>query len=387
MQLGQNVLILDDEPQVAEYLATVAEDLGFGVTATHDIEQFKFALHNYAPDLITLDLQMPELDGIEVLRLLEQRACEAKILLISGTDKRTLATAEELGRSLDLNMFGTLQKPILLPTLREHLVRCSKVDVVLTEKELQRAIREGRVFAEFQPIVRRCADGHWEIKEVEALARLRRLDGGVIYPNEFIGHAERWGLLDALTDVVLEDAIRQLRIWNDSGLDLAVAVNLSASMLIDSVLPDRIALLMQHYELDSSKLTLEITETAVMAPNRHTMEVLSRFRLKGFGLAVDDFGTGHSSLQKLYRMPFSELKIDRSFVTDAMVRDEARTIVEATILLAHKLGMGVCAEGVENEETFEFLRAAGCEKMQGYFFDKPVSADRLLELAREWRRD
>ena len=201
-----------------------------------------------------------------------------------------------------------------------------------------------------------------------------------------IGVAERSGLLSAMTRSLLEQVVAQLQLWERRGLCLSAAVNLSPSTLTDSTLPDYLSSLMQKHGLGTSRLTLELTESAAVQNQSLAMEILSRLRILGFGLSIDDFGTGYSSLEQLYRMPFNELKIDRFLVREIGVRREAEVIIETIISLGQKLNLDVCAEGVESRGVVEFLCAAGCDKLQGFYIGRPASPGALLHRAREFEQ-
>ena len=168
--------------------------------------------------------------------------------------------------------------------------------------------------------------------------------------------------------------MEQNAVWAEKGLFLNIAVNIAPGFLTDVKFPDKLAVLQRKYGVDSSRLTLEITETAAMQNIEVTMDILARLRLKGVELSIDDFGTGYSSLKQLFYMPFSELKIDRSFVQEITGSSEARTIVKAMIQLAHNLNMIACAEGVESQDALEFLESVGCNAIQGFLICEPVSA-------------
>jgi len=198
-------------------------------------------------------------------------------------------------------------------------------------------------------------------------------------PDNFIGLAEESGLLGALTDGMLQQVAEHIARWNRQGHRLRAAVNLSPLLLTDSKLPDRLERLLQKHQVDNSQLILEVTENVVIEYKPATIEILNRLRFKNFGLAIDDFGTGYSSLEQLYRMPFDELKIDRSFIERFNGNKDIRIIIEAIVMLGQKLGMEVCAEGVETAESFEFLAETGCNKQQGYLIGKPLPAAELDE--------
>ena len=207
---------------------------------------------------------------------------------------------------------------------------------------------------------------------VEALIRWHHPERGLVSPDAFVPIAERTGLIRPLTLWVLEAAIRQCAAWRRSGLDLRVAVNLSASSLVDADTPDAIERFLRLWALPPGYLQLEITETTAMADPARTFAVLARLDALGVDLSVDDFGTGYSSLAYLRRLPVRELKIDRSFVSNMATDPNDKAIVLATIDLGHNLGLRVVAEGVEDEDTLRELTCRGCDLVQGYLFSKPL---------------
>ena len=206
-------------------------------------------------------------------------------------------------------------------------------------------------------------------------------------PNSFIPLAEETGLIRALTDSVLREALEQIAVWSKQGLDTNIAVNMAPQLLTDIEFPDRLLRLMSQYDVESSCLSLEITETASVEDSETMMDILARLRLNGIKLSMDDFGTGYASMKQLFGMPFSELKIDRSFVLEIPVSSDARTMVKTMIQLAENLGMTACAEGVESQDVLDFLELAGCHSIQGYFICKPVSANEFLEFVQAWSRN
>jgi EAL domain-containing protein (putative c-di-GMP-specific phosphodiesterase class I) len=179
-------------------------------------------------------------------------------------------------------------------------------------------------------------------------------------------------------------AAGQRACWKQQGLETSVAVNVSALEVVDLAFPERVFDLLQTWRLDASDLVLEVTETGAMEDVVRAADVLTRLRLRGLSISLDDFGTGYSSLVWLHRLPFSELKVDRSFVADLGRTAEADILVTAIVELAHHLGLEVCAEGVETPGAWELLRALGCERAQGYLVSPPLSGDDLLGWARAW---
>jgi EAL domain-containing protein (putative c-di-GMP-specific phosphodiesterase class I) len=292
-------------------------------------------------------------------------------------DPRTLSTASQLGEVLGLHMSATLQKPIAMHALRRELRRVMHESQPVTTVRLAAAIESGKIRPHYQPQVTRDEDGGWSITEVEALARWHQPDGTVLMPDNFIGLADENDLLKSLTDSMLNQVVEQISRWNKKGIRLRAAVNLSPSLLTDSEFPDELERLMQRHEVDNRQLVLEVTEHVVIEYSASTIEVLGRLRVKNFGLAIDDFGTGYSSLEQLYRMPFDKIKIDRSFIKRAVSSKDMRIIIEAIVLPGHKLGMSVCAEGVETQSAFDFLASTGCDQQQGFLIGRPVSASEL----------
>jgi EAL domain-containing protein (putative c-di-GMP-specific phosphodiesterase class I) len=256
--------------------------------------------------------------------------------------------------------------------LRELLARVLTAKTTLLVDDLPHAIGADQLFLEYQlKLDCRLA----RITGVEALARWRHPTLGLVQPAEFIPLAEESDLIHRLTDWVVATAATQIAAWHAENSALEVAVNISARNLEDLDFPDRLHQHCQDAGIDCALMTLELTETGAMSEAVQTMDVLTRLRLKGFKLSIDDFGTGYSSLTQLQRMPFSEVKIDQSFVIQMMDNEGCRVIVENVIDLARKLGLKSVAEGVENEATLRSLMARGCDGAQGNHLSRPVAAD------------
>jgi EAL domain-containing protein (putative c-di-GMP-specific phosphodiesterase class I) len=378
------LLVIDDQPDLCEFISEAALSLGFETMAVTEPDAFRRAVQDFQPTVVVLDLQMPGADGIELLRYLGERGSKAQVLVASGMDQRVLATAEQIGRSQGLSMLGALQKPILLNDLEATLRRCLRGDTPVTPAALAAALDKREILVHYQPKATRVAPGKWIVEGVEALARWQHPTLGFISPARFIPLAEKNGLIRRLTEQVLEMSLAQCRTWDAAGLQLSVAVNLSPQLLNDLSFPDQVARMAAQVGADARRVIFEVTESAAMFDPGTTMDVLTRMRVKNFGLSIDDFGTGYSSLKQLYLMPFSELKIDTSFVRDVFAHEDARTMVETMILLAHKLRLTACAEGVESQEVLDFLDAADCDRAQGYFIGRPMLGTALEVAVREW---
>jgi diguanylate cyclase (GGDEF)-like protein len=250
--------------------------------------------------------------------------------------------------------------------------------------ELRRAIEHDELVLHYQPKIDLAADAGAAVA-AEALVRWQHPQRGLIPPAEFIPLAEHTGLMRPLTLWVLETALRQARDWRAQRLDVAIAVNLSATNLADVALPDDVEALLARFAVAPERLTLEITESTAMADPTRASAVLRRLDEIGVGLAIDDFGTGHSSLAYLRSLPVTELKIDRSFVMNMSADAGDAVIVRSTIDLGHNLGLRVVAEGVEDEQALEWLTEHGCDLVQGYGISRPLPAARLPDWHHAWR--
>lgn len=245
---------------------------------------------------------------------------------------------------------------------------------------LQTAIKEDQLQLHYQPKISLVEN---KVVSVEALIRWYHPELGWIFPEQFIPIAENSGLINEVTNWVIEKAFKQWREWQDAGLNIQIAINLSARDLINSDLPKYIAELSDKYEMFGDGIKAEITESALMYNPDLVTEIMSDPDMQRLKFSIDDFGTGYSSLSYLKQLPVSEVKIDRSFVSDMVTDDNDANIVKAVIDLVHNLGYTVVAEGVENIETLKQLRLLGCDEAQGYLFSKAIPAEELMEKLKE----
>jgi diguanylate cyclase (GGDEF)-like protein len=240
--------------------------------------------------------------------------------------------------------------------------------------ELRRAIDRKELILHYQP---KAALSDGKIVGVEALVRWQHPDRGQLFPDEFVPLAERTGLIGELTLTVLEQALTQLRAWQRSGLELNIAVNLSARDLLDLELPATIERMLKTNKVQANQLGLEITESVILSDPLRAHAVLKQLSAMGIQLAIDDYGSGYSSLGYLKRLPVNEIKIDRSFVMNMEQDENDAVIVRSTIELGRNLGLTVIAEGVENESVWTQLKALNCDLAQGYYLTRPIPASQL----------
>ena len=385
MTVTENVnrlLVLDSDSGVVEAITEIATGLDYSVASTTRSVDFISLFDSFRPSLIILQADSPNGGALDLVGRLGSRGCKAPILLL-GVDDAAVASAEALGASVGLAMLGRLKKPIAMKQLVANLLASRKPDRALDAADLERGIAAGEVAPYYQPKASLKRNG-WIIDGVEALARWHHPRLGVVMPDEFVPLAERTGLIGALTNRVLDIALKQVHEWNVAGLKLSCAVNLPPALVMDPTFPDRVAAVLRQHELDGDRLVLEITETAMMQNPTTTMDVLTRLRVGRVGLSLDDFGTGYSSLTQLHQMPFDELKIDKSLVTNVPRSREANTMVGSLIELGHNLGLKICAEGVESKEALDMLAVLRCDRCQGYVISRAVPAREIGTIVTNW---
>jgi EAL domain-containing protein (putative c-di-GMP-specific phosphodiesterase class I) len=247
--------------------------------------------------------------------------------------------------------------------------------------ELARALANDELRLDYQPKVDLMSG---RLVGVEALVRWQHPVRGLLGPDLFIPLAEESNLIGDLTRWVMRTSVGQWRRWHDVGLDISIAVNFSGRNLDEIDFPDVLEDFCQASDVPCSQFVIEITETATAADEIKMMDIATRLRLKGFRISIDDFGTGYSSLVQLQRLPFSEMKIDKSFVIQCVDAGESLIIVKSIIDLAHNLNLKVIAEGVETLATLELLRRLGCDLVQGYYIGRPMEGRRLPEWVVAW---
>lgn len=386
------ILVLDDELFIQKLIIHTLNNLGFTevIACSNGHAALQLIDHpQNRPNIILCDLNMPEMDGIEFLRRLVEHRYTGSLILVSGESDRILHTVEKLVWAHHIPLLGCLNKPVSPTALAALLHQWSPPahgQLPDTEKAydvaaLRKAIDQGELVNYYQPKVE-VASGR--VVGVETLVRWQHPKDGLVLPDHFIGMAEENGLIDDLTRVVLVNALRHARAWQDTGYPLLVAINISMNNLASLNFVDFVTAQADLAGVAPQDVLLEITESRLMQDLRAPLEILTRLRLKRFQLSIDDFGTGHSSLSQLRDIPFNELKIDRGFVHGAWHNDTVRAIYDASLSLAKHLGMEVVAEGVEDLDDWNLLRRTGCDLAQGYFIAKPMPAADLLNWLQSW---
>jgi EAL domain-containing protein (putative c-di-GMP-specific phosphodiesterase class I)/FixJ family two-component response regulator len=391
-----HALVIDDEAFMRKLLERQLQSVGCSRVTCFASGQDALAqirTTDTPVDLVLCDLQMPVMDGIEVVRHLGQMGYRGALVLVSGEDTRTLVVAEKLARAHGIRVPGVLHKPVK-PEQLKALIELTQAPVQaprspadrpkLGAADLTQALAKGQLVNHYQPKV--CLQTG-RVVGMEALVRWAHPDHGLIYPDVFIAMAEEHGLIDELTRVVLAGpggALRHLRGWMDRGLELHVAVNVSMDNLHDLSLPDFVASAAHEAGVGLGHLVLEITESRLNNDLVCASDILARLRLKRLRLSIDDFGTGYSSFVQLNDLPFDELKVDKRFVNNACRSHAQDSILQASSNLARNLSMTITGEGVETEDDWRHLQLRGCHLAQGYWIARPMAADMVPVWMARW---
>ncbi len=386
-------LILEDnlfQRMVAEQTVS-SFNVGSIINAQNSEQALQMLDNTGAVDIVVCDLDIPGMDGIRFIRCLAEQQLARAVIILSDMEAALIRTVQDMAQADGLRVLGHTPKPMTRPRLRELLEYffvsldnhqpSATSERIFTEAELEHAINENQFVLYYQPKVLLKSG---RMISVEALSRWHHPEVGLVMPIHFIPTMESSGLIAPMTDNMIDLALDQIQQWQEQGRNISVGVNLSPVILSDTDLPDRLVHKTRARHIPPELLNLEITENSLMQNAALCLETLARLKLYGFALAIDDFGTGYSSMQQLNRIPFSELKIDRSFVANAC-RDQAhRAIVEANINLAHNLNMQTVAEGVETLEDWQLLHELNCDQAQGFFISKALPTEQFADWEQQW---
>ncbi len=398
MTTASTLLIDDDPTQIAilrAYLASMKLD---GVVDASDARD---ALKWFAPGsdadirLVFTDLGMPNMDGFEFLKHLAKIEFVGDVVIISGHENILLESAASLGKMYGLSIKGQIRKPMTKqaldrlftemdqPMVRDRLAKPSG----LTREQLTAAIANKKIFPFYQPKVDLL---NGRIVGAEALARWKLDNGNQISPGDFIPFAESCGLIKEVSVLILDSVLADIAENRDSWGDKKIAINLPPEMIRDTSLPDLLVERLERYDISSENICIEITEGGVLDFDPMSVEVLSRLRIKGFDISIDDFGTGAANISNLKVFPYSEMKIDQSFINNVLTDAFSAETVRTSISLARQLGLRIIAEGIENEEVLQYAKARGIDQAQGFLFSRPVPAEAITEMFKSplsWIRD
>ncbi|GGX98447.1 diguanylate phosphodiesterase [Litchfieldella qijiaojingensis] len=369
-------LIIDDDMEIQSLLGSLLVRRGFEVDTADGLQDLAYQPERLDVELILLDFDLGTFTGLDVMHFLQDLGLRSNVALLSGCGKGMVTHILHTGRSQGLRMLGHLPKPIRIKALDALLARGITQQTALPRAELERAITEHELVLAYQPKLE-LATGH--VIGVEALVRWQHPTLGMISPDRFIPLAEESELILPLTWQVFDMALDLLRRWRSQGIELDMAVNLSPRLLRVPDFLSRIDRSLAHHGVDWQGLTIELTENAGIQCFSYARHLLGALRDHGCRLALDDFGTGYSSMTQLYRLPFDELKVDRSFVSLSDKDKEAQAITRTIVDLGKRLHLDVVGEGIETLAHVRLLEEAGCTSGQGYLFARPMPENELTQ--------
>jgi len=382
------MVVLDDDPAILRTIGIMARRLGMQAITCSTLEEFEAALASLAPGVILIDLMMPDLDGIDVIRRIGPRP-DCAIFVMSGADRRTYEASIKVLASDGTKIAGFLNKPFGSRELASALSALSAAPAppcdpgharvpreILSPEEFQEVVVSGRIEPFYQPIF--LSDGT-TLKGFEALARVEGGQENCFVPEYLDQLVADRKLSARLTDIIIARSLQFM-----AGLagydDLTISINLFGTHAVADGFRERLVEQCARNGIARSRVILELSEATVCSLEEDSLSKITQLRLAGFGLSIDDFGTGHSSLGRLVGLPFSELKIDKAFCLALPQSQPAAAVIEACISLAARLDLKVTAEGVETEEVAAVLASMGCDALQGHFFGQAMSG----EIAVQW---
>ncbi len=388
------ILVVDDHDFQRQQIIRLLEGLGVGPVleaASGRAGLSALAARSEPIDIVLCDLDMPGMDGVEFIGHLAERRLARAVAVVSAMEDSILNTAEAMVKAYGLQVLGTIAKPIRRDALRRCLDAYRRTDrpgetpaevTAFGAADLARGLERREFLAFFQPKVL-FATG--ELCGVEALARWSHPELGLLAPYRFIDQIEAEGMAGTLTEAMLRQACELLAACRRTGPGMTASVNVAVAGLSDLRVADRLQDLVGQMSCHPRQIVLELTESAIVTPVAKALNVLARLRLKGFSLSIDDFGTGYSSLQQLSSGPFTELKIDRSFISDSPTQPRSRSIIEASLDLARRLNLVTVAEGVETLAEWSLLKSMRCQQVQGHFVARPMPARQVEPWMNAWR--
>ncbi|MCP5419970.1 MAG: EAL domain-containing protein [Gammaproteobacteria bacterium] len=385
------LLVFENDPVLGNLIADVAEKTGFETKMVTDRAEFE-ALYRLDTNLLVIDLGALSKASMSIGYLLHQLTPpqQANLVLIGDLPDQELQHFAESAEQQGMLVIGTLTKPFTTGELTRLFQEAwlalplsgDNSGQMITREELYQCLIAEDLVAYYQPKVNpRSGD----LAGVEVLARLSHPTKGLILPGLFIPLAEEGGMITVLLKNIANQAFAQCAAWTKQGLRLKIAINVSIFNLNEAILPETLSSLASQHRVKPDQIILEITESGLLKDAITPLNVLAQLAQQGVDLSIDDFGTGYATIQQLQRIPFSELKIDRFFVHEAVKNQDSLVILESMFAMARKLGMRVVAEGVETQQHWDLLSRLGCDQVQGYLIGKPMPGPDLPTWLEHWK--
>jgi EAL domain-containing protein (putative c-di-GMP-specific phosphodiesterase class I)/CheY-like chemotaxis protein len=384
------------EADTSQRAALVELLRGLGATRVTDVPDGHMALrcfqNGFAPvvQVAVIDLALPGMDGLELIRKLATLDTGARLIVTGAQPHNVLFSVETLAQAYGLDLLGAIAKPVTeakLKALLEHytpvvnnVAHETAPSFTFTDVGIGLQKRQFEPF--FQPKIE-LATG--QVKGLEAFARWRHPEHGVLGPASFIDALEQHNRIDFLDWSMIEMSVERCRQFHDRGIPISISINLAPETLAHPAFIAQITACLGRHRVLPDYITFEMPESSVLNSDPNFIERMIRLRVMGFGLAIDDYGTGRSNLQLLARIPFSELKIDRSFVDGASKKRALGTVLRSCLGLAHSLDRMSVAVGVETRQDWDFLQALGCTYAQGYHIANPMEASAFPGWLEDWR--
>ena len=386
-----SALIIDDDELFQCVAQASLEELGFKSirTARDGVEGLAAVLA--APgafDLILCDLQMPNMDGAKAISELGEMGYKGQIVIVSSEDAILRESVFQMAQLANVNVTGALAKPIVLDDLK-RLVDCdqnstSKSFETIERDDLLHALETQQLKPFYQPKVNLDTN---RVEGFEVLCRHVGADGAINAPMPYIQSAMTCSLIGTFTRSMIEQVIQEAEAWRSQLGEFNLAINMSPACILNPNLPDRITNKFRSAGFDPRMITFEVTEDRLLEEQAVILEVLSRLRLAGFNLSLDDFGTGAASIEQLRRFPFHEVKIDRQFVQNSVTDEFSRLTVEAAVKLSKLRGMSVVAEGVETEDMLAIVKQLGATTAQGFLYSPALAPEHVLDWVSEHNKN
>jgi len=392
---SMHFLVAEGEPVQRELMAGMLRHLGAqhisiasdGLSALRLLETGL----NPPANIALMDLALPGMDGLEVIRRLAQFHCHTGIIILASQSADVLFSVETMAEAYGIDILGSSTKPISSAKLQELIENYIEPSdepepepghPEFTFAEVGRGL-QGREFDPyFQPKIELETGA---VKGLEMFARWRHPQFGVLGPSAFVPVLERVRRVDFLDWCMIEKSVAACRSLHDKGIPISFSVNVDPGTLAHPQFVAQITACLERHRILADYLSFEITEASVLTTNPHFLERLLRLRMMGFGLAIDDYGTGRSNLQLLAAIPFSELKIDRSFVDGASRKRAISTVLKSYLGLATSLSRRACAVGVETKQDWDFLQGLGCAYAQGFYIANPMPVEDIPGWLDDWK--